>query len=184
MLHISLAKKTSHLIAYLSSFIVSLPFITIRPIRGATILLACTDDYAQSMQYIQLIFAHDSILQKERQPMKLTGLQNTTYQATGTPIGSGGEGDIYRVSGAPGDSGKVAKIYKSEAISRELEDKLKLMVKKPPNASVLSQVAWPLDVVYENGKFCGFIMQELSINAELGDIYKYPATLPLPEFAS
>ena len=57
--------------------------------------------------------------------------------------------------------------------------KLKLMVKNPPKASVLSQVAWPLDVVYQGGRFRGFIMQELSINAELGDVYKYPPALPL-----
>jgi uncharacterized protein YjdB/serine/threonine protein kinase len=43
---------------------------------------------------------------------------------------------------------------------------------------VLSQVAWPLDVVYDsNNKFCGFVMPELNINDELGEIYKYPSNL-------
>ena len=111
--------------------------------------------------------------------MTLQGLRSTTYQVTGVPIGSGGEGDIYRVTDADGGGGRVAKLYRSEAVSRELEEKLKLMVQNPPNASVLSQVAWPLDVVYEGGRFRGFIMQELKINAELGDVYKYPSVLPL-----
>ena len=111
--------------------------------------------------------------------MTLKGLSGSLYQTTGSPIGSGGEGDIFRLSGTGESGGKVAKLYKPEAISRELEEKLKLMVKKPPNASVLSQVAWPLDVVYENGSFRGFVMQELSINSELGDVYKYPPVLQL-----
>jgi serine/threonine protein kinase len=45
---------------------------------------------------------------------------------------------------------------------------------------VLSQVAWPLDVVYDsNNKFCGFVMPELNINDELGEIYKYPSSLSI-----
>jgi len=107
----------------------------------------------------------------------LTGLKGTTYQLDPTPIGSGGEGDIYRVRGM---DGKVAKIYKSGALTSELVDKLWVMIENPPNASVLSQVAWPLDLVRDDiGNPCGFIMPELSINAELGEIYKYPSTLPI-----
>ena len=109
--------------------------------------------------------------------MTATGINGATYRLNPTPIGSGGEGDIYRISGT---AGKVAKIYKPGAMSQDLEEKLKQMVSRPPNASVLSQVAWPLDVVYDNsGQCCGFVMPELEINAELGDVYKYPSTLPL-----
>ena len=108
--------------------------------------------------------------------MTLTGLTNTRYTLDAVPIGSGGEGDIYRVQGM----GKVAKIYKAGVFSGELEEKLKIMIEHPPNASVLTQVAWPLDMAYDDaGQCCGFIMSELSINAELGEIYKYPSTLPL-----
>ena len=107
--------------------------------------------------------------------MTLTGLTGTTYVLDPVPIGSGGEGDIYRVQG--GDA-RVAKLYKPGAITQELVDKLMVMIHYPPNASVLSQVAWPLDLVgTEPGTSCGFIMPELSINSELGEIYKYPATL-------
>ena len=76
--------------------------------------------------------------------MTVTGLNNTTYKLNPIPIGSGGEGDIYDIYG----SDRVAKIYKPGTMSKDLEEKLKLMVSKPPDASVLSQVAWPLDIVY------------------------------------
>ena len=109
--------------------------------------------------------------------MTLTGINRTTYRLGTAAIGSGGEGDIYSVLGM---EGKVAKIYKPGAMTDELEEKLKYMVQKPPSEAVLSQVAWPLDVVYDkSGKCSGFIMPGLHINAELGEIYKYPSVLPL-----
>jgi len=114
--------------------------------------------------------------------MTLTGLTGTTYKLDPIPFGSGGEGDVYRV--IDGDDGetivaKVAKVYKG-AFARELIDKLLVMIRNPPNDSVLSQVAWPLDLVSRKaGAYCGFIMPELSINSELGEIYKYPAMLPI-----
>jgi len=49
--------------------------------------------------------------------MTLTGLTGTTYTLDPVPIGSGGEGDVYRVLG--GD-GKVAKLYKPGALNQEL----------------------------------------------------------------
>ena len=109
--------------------------------------------------------------------MKLMGMNGDAYNLSPAPIGSGGEGDIYRLLDA---GAKVAKIYKSAADGISLEDKLRYMVSNPPSMSVLSQVAWPLDVVYDSDGRCrGFVMPELSINDELGQIYKYPSTLPL-----
>jgi serine/threonine protein kinase len=108
--------------------------------------------------------------------MTTTGMNGTKYNLNPTPIGSGGEGDIYAVHGMD----YVAKIYKTGVLTSELERKLKVMIENPPNASVLSQVAWPLDLISDdNGKCCGFVMPKLSINAELGEVYKYPATLPI-----
>jgi serine/threonine protein kinase len=108
--------------------------------------------------------------------VKVTGLTGTQYNLDSNLLSDGGEGEIYRVLGR-GDK-KVAKIYKSGVPTSELEDKLTLMVNHPPSNTVSQQVAWPLDVVYDSGnRFCGFIMPALSINAELGDIYKYPSQL-------
>ena len=56
-----------------------------------------------------------------------------------------------------------------------LEEKLKLIVQRPPSSSVLNQVAWPLDVVYDSsGSFCGCVMPKLDITHELNEGYVYP----------
>ena len=107
--------------------------------------------------------------------MTATGKNGIKYRLDTTPIGSGGEGDIFHAYIT-----KVAKIYKPGAVTSELEKKLEIMIDSPPNESVLTQVAWPLDMVYdESGSCMGFIMPELNINAELSDIYKYPSALPI-----
>ena len=106
--------------------------------------------------------------------MSLTGINGATYVLEKSPIASGGEGDVYRVAN---HTGLVAKIYKPEALSSELADKLRYMAGNPPSRSVLSQVAWPEDVVCnELGDFSGFIMPKLQINASLSDVYKYPSS--------
>ena len=100
------------------------------------------------------------------------GLTKRQYQLETKPFSSGGEGDVYGIVGL---KDKVIKVYHPDRISTELEEKLKVMVRRPPNSRVLSQVAWPLDLVYDSrGFFCGFVMPRLSINAELNDIYGYP----------
>jgi alpha-tubulin suppressor-like RCC1 family protein len=120
-----------------------------------------------------LSIAAGQALSEKEQHMTLSGLTGTTYTLDPSPVGSGGEGDVYR---AYADV-KIAKIYKADAFTAELEEKLKVMISHPPNESVLSQVAWPLDLLYDDkGKCSGFIMSELEINAELGEIYKYPST--------
>ena len=118
--------------------------------------------------------------------MTYTGLSKTSYQLASKPIASGGEGDVFQVIGRSvfqviSRSGrKVAKIYHTNKLTHELESKLKYMMNNPPDQSVLKQVAWPLDILYDsNNKFCGFVMPELSINAELKDVYQYPATAGL-----
>ena len=111
--------------------------------------------------------------------MKVTGLNGTTYRLNPTTIGSGGEGDIYSVVGMD----YVAKIYNAGVLSDELVEKISIMIENPPNSSVLSQVAWPLDMAYDDrGLCCGFIMPRLNINAELGEIYKYPSVLPISTY--
>ena len=104
--------------------------------------------------------------------MTFTGLSGKRYQTETKAFSSGGEGDIF---GIVGMNDKVVKIYHSDRISNELEEKLKTMVRRPPSSAVLTQVAWPLDTVYDNkGCFCGFVMPRLSITAELNEIYTYP----------
>lgn len=50
------------------------------------------------------------------------------------------------------------------------------MASNPPDKSILDQIAWPIDCLYDGaGKFVGFIMPKLKIDAELGELYVYPA---------
>ena len=104
--------------------------------------------------------------------MTLQGLKGQIYQLDTKPFSSGGEGDIYELTG---NADKVVKVYHPDRITIELEQKLKRMTNQPPSSRVLSQVAWPLDVVYNStNQFCGFVMPRLSITAELSEVYVYP----------
>lgn len=108
--------------------------------------------------------------------MTLKGLSGQKYQTEAKAFSSGGEGDIFKIIG---DSSQVIKIYHQDRISPELEQKLQYMSKNPPASSVLNQVAWPMDVVYdEYRQFKGFVMPKLDITAELGDVYVYPPSKP------
>jgi len=105
--------------------------------------------------------------------MIVFGSTGIKYKLDSKLLSDGGEGKIYRVLGSKPKN--VAKIYKDGVATRELEEKLVIMVNRPPSSKVLSQVAWPLDIIFDTyKKFCGFIMPELNINAELTEIYKYP----------
>jgi tetratricopeptide (TPR) repeat protein len=104
--------------------------------------------------------------------MILYGIRGQQYQLDRKPFSSGGEGDVFRIAGV---NDKVVKIYHQGHTSGELEEKIKLMVRKPPSSNILNQVAWPLDVVYDTSKqFRGFVMPKLDITNELNEVYVYP----------
>jgi len=99
------------------------------------------------------------------------------YTLSAKPLAAGGEGEIYDITGKPN---AVAKIYKPGKTSVEKERKLIKMVSFPPDNSVLSQIAWPQDVLYDSGKFVGFVMPKMSINEDLNVIYEYGAAAKYP----
>lgn len=105
--------------------------------------------------------------------MIFSGLKGQNYEINTTRLKSGGEGEIYIVIRP---SGMIAKIYHSASITNEIEKKLKYMVSNPPQQSILSQVAWPIDVLYDNNLFCGFVMSNLGSYSELWELYSYPPT--------
>ena len=105
--------------------------------------------------------------------MTYYGANRKTYILDDIPIKKGGEGAIHTVSGK---SNLLAKIYLAPAKSPELKEKISLMVKNPPRQDILDQIAWPIDILSDaGGNFVGFVMPKLSIDVELGDVYKYPA---------
>ena len=109
--------------------------------------------------------------------MNVTGKGGIIYSLSAKPIKSGGEGGIYDVNSRPGI---VAKIYKPDKAVTEKERKLIKMIAFPPDASVLSQIAWPQDVLYESGRFTGFIMPKMNVNEDLNVIYEYGASAKYP----
>lgn len=106
--------------------------------------------------------------------MDYKGLSGKNYKLEPHPFKSGGEGGVY---GIVGMQDKCAKIYHNNVALSETENKLKVMVKRPPNELVLSQIAWPLDLLYsQTGAFVGFIMPKIDVSDELIGVYEYPPT--------
>lgn len=97
----------------------------------------------------------------------LNGKVNS-YYIDDEPLAKGGEGAVFRIKNA---DNIVAKIYFNP--TKELEEKLTYMSKNQPDKSVINDIAWPLDILYNKGTFCGFIMPKMETATELGELYKF-----------
>lgn len=91
------------------------------------------------------------------------------YNLESNPLARGGEGSVYNVKN---NNTIVAKIYFNP--TKELQEKLTYMANNQPDKSVLNDIAWPLDILYDNkGSFSGFIMPKMKTGMELGELYKF-----------
>ncbi len=83
-------------------------------------------------------------------------------------IGSGGEGNVYRIISA---EKWVAKIY-HQAIDQEKQQKIKAMIQSA-DKTLKRVTAWPLDSLHKtkNGDICGFIMPDIMDYEPLHHIY-------------
>ncbi len=86
----------------------------------------------------------------------------------GEKIGSGGEGNVYRIISA---EKWVAKIY-HQAIDQEKQQKIKAMI-RTADETLQKVTAWPLDSLHKtkNGAVCGFIMPDIMDYEPLHHIY-------------
>lgn len=79
-----------------------------------------------------------------------------------SPFKSGGEGEIYRITSPASQAGNCIKIYYAKERNKEKEQKLLYMKENTPhNLGGLSEnyiICWPEEVIYEAGKFVGFLM--------------------------
>jgi serine/threonine protein kinase len=86
-------------------------------------------------------------------------------------LGSGGEGEVWTVQGRL----DVAKIYHPKIIKPEHERKLKAMVANPPVDEMRVKghvsIAWPNDLLYQGGKFAGFLMPMLEQSPTIFTVY-------------
>lgn len=94
----------------------------------------------------------------------------------GARLGYGGEGEVYEIQG---DDTKVAKIYKSQKFKSKaerstMERKLKAMIHMniPVYVDGKLRLAWPQDILYQNGSLVGFIMPKISSRKKIMDIQR------------
>jgi len=105
----------------------------------------------------------------------------TTLQLEHNAFASGGEGELFRIINPESFQNQVAKIYKSEKRTKERENKTVFLATNPPTLQVHDghhSVIWVNQVVFENGKFCGFTMPiAKGVKLELLCHPKLPKTL-------
>jgi DNA-binding helix-hairpin-helix protein with protein kinase domain len=83
-----------------------------------------------------------------------------------------GEADIYRIKN---QTGVLAKVFKPQNLTPELESKLQYMIAHPPPGSVLKYLAWPQELFYwQNGSFAGFSMKEFEFGVDINELHPYP----------
>lgn len=92
------------------------------------------------------------------------------YVTPTAPLKSGGEGAIYSITN---DQSLVLKIYHPKQDYQETQEKLEMMVNNQPDQSVISQIAWPVDLIYSSKGVVGFAMPNLAGKKELVTLYPY-----------
>lgn len=104
------------------------------------------------------------------------GKTGKTYERVEPFLGKGGEGAVYAIAGMPD---YVLKIYLDGKATETKYRKLQAMLDTKMSESAMQQITWPLDIVYENGKFAGYVMPRLSGTEELNVMYsdKYKCSL-------
>jgi len=106
-----------------------------------------------------------------------TGKTGNSYTIIEPALGKGGEGSVYSVSGKPN---YVVKVFLEKNRTETRHRKLLAMLSTPLTASALDQITWPVDVVYQNGQFVGYVMPAIKNNEDLNVLYssnKYSCTL-------
>ena len=107
--------------------------------------------------------------------MVYTGKSGKSYTTIEPAIGTGGEGSIYKIKGS---SDSVLKVFKNDKRTETRHRKLLAMINSPMTKNAMQQVTWPMDVVYENGNFVGYVMPAIKNNEDLNVMYsdKYKCT--------
>ena len=98
-----------------------------------------------------------------------TGRKGFVYTSSNSPIGRGGEGEIYSIDNDPLH---VLKIFYPEKRSDETYRKLCVMTDMHLTQKLSAQLTWPEDIVFENGAFAGFVMKTLDNTVALNHVYR------------
>ena len=84
------------------------------------------------------------------------GITGKIYQPIEPAIAIGGEAFIYKIEGMPE---YVLKISKKP--TETLHKKLLTMISIELPQNAIKQMTWPIDIVYQNNEFCGYVMMYL-----------------------
>ncbi len=110
------------------------------------------------------------------------GLSGKSYTLEDARFQGGGEASLYQIVDRPG---LAAKIYNSSILDdpikrSEHERKLKAMVSTniPAYMDGLLRLAWPMDVLYENGQMAGFVMPRVSNPLNFYDVQRFNRSAP------
>lgn len=108
--------------------------------------------------------------------MEYIGVNGKRYSVVEPPLGKGGEGAVYQIVGA---AGSVAKVFKQDKRTESRHRKLLVMLNTAMPDSAMEQITWPIDVIYENGSFVGYVMPKIKNSEALNVMYsdKYKCTL-------
>lgn len=107
--------------------------------------------------------------------MIFQGRNGKVYENIEPALGSGGEGTVYKITGM---ADYVLKVYRDDKRTETRYRKLLNMIATPLSGEAMKQVTWPVDIVYSNGQFAGFVMPAVNGTEELNVMYsdKYVCT--------
>jgi DNA-binding helix-hairpin-helix protein with protein kinase domain len=106
--------------------------------------------------------------------MPIYKTENNYTVSTGKELGKGGEGIVYAINENPH---QVAKIYYQQECSVDKKNKLQIMIDRPPfkvaTAHALTQIplTWPLELLYQKGKFAGYLMPKIGKSSSIFTFY-------------
>ena len=108
--------------------------------------------------------------------MEYIGTTGKMYTTIEPALGKGGEGSVYKITGMPN---VVLKVFIDPKRTETRHRKLLAMIATPLSSSAMDQVTWPIEVVYQNNQFVGYVMPAVKDNEELNVMYsdKYRCTL-------
>lgn len=109
---------------------------------------------------------------------RYVGASGAYYTIIEPALGKGGEGSVYKISEKPD---YVLKVFIDKNRTETRHRKLLAMLNTPLSISAMSQVTWPIDVVYDNGRFVGYVMPETKNNEDLNVMYSDKYICPLNE---
>ena len=97
-----------------------------------------------------------------------TGINGEQYLCNDEPLGKGGEGSVYEITTKPDF---VIKVFNEQNRTETRHRKLLAMAGTKISANMMKQIVWPVDVVYLNRRFVGYVMPKLDDFLELNCMY-------------